>query len=54
MHSRAMLFEDLNISKFEDYIKSETLSIEIIESDKLDNGYDLNGKNVKLDVERVK
>ena len=42
------------ISKFEDYIKSETLSIEIIESDKLDNGYDLNGKNVKLDVERVK
>ncbi|MBQ3475345.1 MAG: isoleucine--tRNA ligase [Bacilli bacterium] len=42
------------ISKFEDYIKSETLSTEIIESDKLDNGYDLNGKNVKLDVERVK
>ena len=42
------------ISKFEDYIKSETLSTEIIESDKLDNEYDLNGKNVKLDVERVK
>ena len=42
------------INKFEEYIKSETLSIEIIESDKLDNEYDLNGKNVKLDVERVK
>ena len=38
---------------FDDYIKKETLSLEIIEKDDLTEEYDLNGKLVKLDVERI-
>ena len=42
------------INKFEDYIKKETLSLEIIEKDNLEKEYDLNSHIVKLDVEKVK
>ena len=41
------------INKFNDYIKNETLSIDIIEDDLKGTVYDLNGIEVKLDVERV-
>ncbi len=41
------------VNKFETYIKTETLSEEIIESDDLTEEFDLNGKLVKLDVEKV-
>ena len=41
------------IDMFNDYIKKETLSLDIIEKDDLTNEYDLNGKMVKLDVEKV-
>ena len=37
-----------------DYIKSETLAIDVIEKDDLNEKYfDLNGHEVYLDVERV-
>ena len=41
------------IDMFDEYIKKETLSLEIIEKDDLTNEYDLNGRIVKLDVEKV-
>lgn len=41
------------INDFNDYIKKETLSIEIIKSNNLNNEYDLNDKKIKLDVEKV-
>ena len=41
------------VSKYSDYIKKETLSINIVSKDTLETSYDLNGKDVKLDVERV-
>ena len=41
------------LDMFDEYIKKETLSLEIIEKDDLSDEYDLNGKLVKLDVERV-
>ena len=41
------------IDLFEEYIKEETLSLEIIEKNDLEIEYDLNGKSVKLDVERI-
>ena len=41
------------IESFSDYIKKETLSLDIIEKDSLTNEYDLNGKIVKLDVEKT-
>ena len=37
----------------EKMIKEETLSIEIIKKDNLTNEFDLNGKIVKLDVEKA-
>ena len=40
------------IDSFSDYIKKETLSLEIIEKQDLSFEYDLNGYNVKLDVEK--
>ena len=42
------------ISTYEDYIKKETLSNEIIKSDNLTEEFDLNGKIVKLKVENNK
>ena len=44
---------DLVIDKFNEYIKNETLSVSIEKKDNLDIEYDLNGKLVKLDVEKV-
>ena len=41
------------IKKFSDYIKSETLSVDIVKKSDLETSYDLNGHDVKLDVERV-
>ena len=38
---------------FEEYIKKETLSLEVIEKDNLTEEYDLNGRIVKLDVEKT-
>ena len=44
---------DLCISKFESYIKDETLSLELIKDDNIDESFDLNGHSVKLKVEKV-
>ena len=41
------------ISKYDEYIKKETLSLEIIEDNNIESSFDLNGIEVKLDVERV-
>ena len=41
------------LSNYLDYIKSETLAIDAIEKDDLNEKYDLNGHEVYLDVERV-
>ena len=41
------------ISKFEDYIKDETLALSITKNDNLNDSYDLNGHDVKLKVEKV-
>ena len=41
------------IYNFKDYIMKETLSEEIIEKDNLEEEFDLNGINVKLDVEKI-
>ena len=38
---------------FADYIKNETLAIELIEKEDLSESYDLNGKEVCLDIERA-
>lgn len=40
------------IAKFSDYIKNETLSLEIVKKDNLQEKYDLNGHNCYIDVER--
>jgi len=40
------------IAKFQDYIKSETLSLEIIKKDGLKEEYDLNGHICTIDIER--
>jgi len=44
-------FEDV-LKDFEDYIKAETLAIEIIKRDDLTNKFNLNDIEVYLDVER--
>ena len=44
---------DLVIKDFEEMIKKETLSLEIIKKDDLTEEFDLNGTNVKLDVEKA-
>jgi len=44
-------FEDV-LKDFEDYIKAETLAIEIIKRDDLTNKFNLNDVEVYLDVER--
>ena len=45
---------DSVINNFTDYIKKETLSIEIIKGELSSSSYDLNGNEVKINVERVK
>ena len=45
-------FNDV-ISSFEDMIKKETLSTELIKKDNLTEEFDLNGLIVKIDVERI-
>ena len=44
---------DQCISKFESYIKDETLALELIKDETIDESFDLNGHNVKLKVEKV-
>ena len=44
---------DLVIRDFEEMIKKETLSLEIIKKNDLTEEFDLNGINVKLDVEKA-
>jgi len=44
---------DKVIDSFEDMIKKETLSVELIKKTNLTLKYDLNGLEVKLDVERA-
>ena len=41
------------ISLYENYIKDEVLALSILKSDSLENEYDLNGKLVKIKVEKV-
>ena len=41
------------ISEFTDYIKKETLSIDIVKKEDLSENFNLNGIDVKLDVEKV-
>ena len=41
------------LNNFENYIKDETLAVELIEESNLDTEYDLNGRIVKLDVKRI-
>lgn len=43
---------DKCIQEFNEYIKNETLSTEIIKKDNLPEEYDLNGHNCSIDVER--
>ena len=41
------------LNKFEDMIKKEILALEFIKEENLDNEFDLNGLNVKLDVKKA-
>ena len=54
---RIILYYDGNIEdvieKFEDYIKKETLAVDIKTNNNIEESYDLNGRIVKLDTERV-
>lgn len=45
---------DTVIKEFEDYIKDETLTIDIIKKEDLTNKYDINDIEVYLDVEKIK
>lgn len=45
---------DTVIKEFEDYIKDETLAIDIIKKEDLTNKYDINDIEVYLDVEKIK
>ena len=44
---------DSIISEFADYIKKETLSVDIVKKEDLSENFNLNGIDVKLDVEKV-
>ena len=44
---------DSVFTDFEDYIKKETLSISLINDKKQENKYNINDKNIYLDVERI-
>ncbi len=54
---RIILYYDGNIdsiiSEFTDYIKKETLSVDIVKKEDLSENFNLNGIDVKLDVERI-
>lgn len=41
------------ISEFTDYIKKETLSVDIVKKEDLSENFNLNGIDVKLDVEKI-
>ena len=45
---------DVVIKEFKDYIKDETLAIDIIKKEDLTNKYDINDLEVYLDVEKIK
>ena len=42
------------LSKYSDYIKNETLSLDIIKTDLDSEEVDINGRNIKFKVEKVK
>ena len=44
---------DTVVKNFDEMIKKETLSVELIKKDNLIEEFDLNGLNVKLDVEKA-
>ena len=44
---------DSIISEFADYIKKETLSVDIVKKEDLSENFNLNGIDVKLDVEKI-
>lgn len=44
---------DKMISKYNDYIKNETLAVELIKDSNLTDAYDMNGESVKVKTERV-
>jgi len=46
-------FEEV-LKTYENYIKEETLSLEIIKNDNIENKYNINDKEIGLDVEQVK
>ena len=41
------------LKEFEDFVKNETLAVELQKKDNLKESFDLNGHDVKLDVEKV-
>ncbi len=44
---------DKTISKYSDYIKNETLAVELIKDSGLEESYDMNGEAVKVKTERI-
>ena len=44
---------DKTIEKYSDYIKNETLAVELIKDSSLEESYDMNGEAVKVKTERI-
>lgn len=44
---------DKTIDKYSDYIKNETLAVELIKDSSLEDSYDMNGEQVKVKTERI-
>ena len=44
---------DKMISKYDEYIKNETLAVELIKDSSLEESYDMNGESVKVKTERI-
>ena len=44
---------DKTIDKYSDYIKNETLAVELIKDSSLEESYDMNGEQVKVKTERI-
>lgn len=44
---------DKMINKYNEYIKNETLAVELIKDSSLDEAYDMNGESVKVKTERI-
>lgn len=42
-----------SLAEFEEFVKNETLAVDLIEKDDLFESFDLNGHEVKLDVEKI-